>query len=466
MVARGSRLALVALGLFAGAAGGVVAACATSGTGAGPQTGADAAEDGSIHPTDSSSGGGGCDGANLQTDFSNCGSCGHVCPTGQICNAGKCQQGCTPPQQLCPGQPGCYDLTSDEQNCGTCGTVCQAPEGTVIGSPVCNNGSCDFTCPTDAGTDSGAPIVKCGADAGTAGCFDLTTSPQNCGTCGMSCATGDTCTSGQCCTSGSIICGGACTNVQTSATNCGSCEAGCPAPAQCVAGQCTGYVVSNPTQAFINACTLPGSKAVLPNQTFFTTTPANNPIPIPFPFTFFGTAETEFWIGSQGVIGFGAQSKFEPPDSFPNCVPQGDPSTNFPAAVIFGDQDLATGGAGVCYATIGGVGDAGADAAVEAGADAGAGAQLVITWAGAYDQLDTGSLMTFSIVLTQGTNTIDFMYDVAAGPDGGLDTTVAGATATVGIQLPTSGSVEFAAVSCDTTFIPSTPYNVRFTPAQ
>jgi hypothetical protein len=458
MYTRGSRAALVALGLFAGATGGVVAACATSGGGAQPP-GADASPDASMmQMKDSSGGGGNCDGANLQTDYANCGKCGNVCPTTQICNQGQCQANCTTPEQLCPGKTGCYNLTNDLQNCGACGAQCTAPEGTVTGNAVCANGFCDFTCPDDAGTDSGAPIVKCAADAGTAGCFDLTTSPQACGSCSMACTTGDTCTSGQCCTSGSIICGGTCTDIQTSATNCGSCEAGCPSPAQCVSGQCTGYVVTNPTVPFINACSLPGEKAVMPNTEFWTIDPAGV-IPLPFPFTFFGTTETEFWIGSQGTIGFGALSSFDPPDSFPTCVAgQSDPSEKVPAAVIFGDPNLATGPDGVCYATLGAVSDAGADA----GADAGPGAQFVITWAGAYDTLDTGSQMTFSIVLTQGTNTIDFMYDVAAGPDGGLDTTVSGATATVGIQLPTSTSLEFAKVSCDTTFIPSMPYDVRF----
>jgi hypothetical protein len=456
---RGSRVALVALGMVAGAAGSVVAACATSGTGVGPQTGTDASPDSSMQTNDSSSGGGGCDGANLQTDFANCGSCGHVCPTGEICNAAKCQAGCNSPQVICPNQSGCYDLSTDEQNCGACGAVCQAPQGTVIGSPVCTNGFCDFTCPADASTEAGAPIVKCAADAGTPGCFDLTSSPENCGTCGMPCATGDSCTSGQCCTSGSIVCGGACTNVQTSATSCGACDAGCPSPAKCIGGQCTGYVTSNPTEAFLNACSLPGSKAVLPNQAFWA---MSQVAPLPFAFTFFGTSETQFWIGSQGTLAFGTPSKFMPPDGYPDCLSTGDPTTAYAAAVAFGDESLATGPNGVCYATIGGAGDAGADA----GVDGGAPEQFVVTWSQVYDSSDTGSQLTFSIVLTQGTNTLDFMYQQAAGVDGGIDPTVAGATATVGIQAPSGGTLAYTPYSCGTTFISSTPFDVRFAPAQ
>jgi len=281
--------------------------------------------------------------------------------------------------------------------------------GDVPGAAYCKGGQCDLTCP-DAGPEGGA-VISCGADAGGPGCFDPLTNAQACGGCG------NVCPSGNCK-------GGICQDASASTT---------------------GYVTSNPTLPFIDACSLPNSKTVVPSASSWTTSGVQN---LPFPFTFFGTVENQFWIGSQGTLAFSAT-----PNSigFPSCS-MGTPFTGYPAIVAFGDQNLATGTSGVCFA------EAGADAGTS---DAGGGPQFVVTWKQATDYGDPGSVLTFSIVLTQGTNTVDFLYQTLLGADGGLDPTVEGANASVGMQL---SSTTYSVYSCNVTYISSTPYAVRFTP--
>jgi hypothetical protein len=334
-------------------------------------------------------------------------------------------------------------LTSDLQNCGVCGEQCLPPAGgSVVGTPACVNSVCTFTCPTDAGVpEGGGPIVQCGGDSGTAGCFDLTSSSEHCGSCGTVCGTGQVCTESNCCATGDSFCGGACINVQTDPKNCGACDAGCAA--QCQGGKCIGYTQSNPTAAFVDACAATGSQTVLVNQQDWAMSAA---ITLPFAFTFFGTSETEVFAGTAGTMGFGAPSLFY--SQQPDCSAPS-PFTNYASVVAFGDSNLYTGTNGVCYATTGTAPNR----------------QFVMTWKQATYANDPGSMLTFSIQLTETTNTIDLVYQTAAGADGGVDPNVAGAGASVLVQLP--GPPELTAqASCNKAFIPSTPYDIRFTPAQ
>jgi hypothetical protein len=450
MHAHRSRAATLVSVLLLGGATAVVSflACANGGTGA-PASGSDASTESGSGGGDSSSssgsssgGGGSCD-ADTMTDETNCGSCGHVCPTGDICVASQCQLPCSSPTTVCAGEPGCFNLTNDNQNCGTCGTQCLPPAaGTVVGTAACVGSQCIFTCPTDAGVvDGGGPIVQCGADSGTPGCFDLTSSSDNCGSCGVSCEGGATCTQSQCCPAGDAYCSGKCIDVQTDTMNCGGCNAVCAA--QCVAGMCVGYSQSNPTVAFVDACTATGATTgLLVNQSDWETTAA---FTLPFSFTFFGTAETQAFLASDGTLGFGSPTVFY---DLPQCG-QAEPFTNFASILAFGDEELETGSNGVCYATTGTAPNQ----------------QFVATWKQASYLGDTGAVLTFSIILTQTTNTIDLVYQTASGADGGVDPSVGGANATVRLQFP--GTPELtASASCNKAFIPSTPYDIRFTPAQ
>ena len=87
--------------------------------------------------------------ADLANDPANCGGCGFRCPAGQGCAQGVCSG--TPPDcahriggfcnldagpsyLCCPGV-GCTNVDSDATNCGICGVVCPS-------STACLNGSC------------------------------------------------------------------------------------------------------------------------------------------------------------------------------------------------------------------------------------------------------------------------------------------------------------------------------------
>jgi hypothetical protein len=81
----------------------------------------------------------------LQSDVNNCGSCGHVCPGGEVCSGGSCQVAtptCPPGETYCSGY-GCVDLSTNWSNCGFCGNSCHS-------DPVCDPGfgciSCYYEC--------------------------------------------------------------------------------------------------------------------------------------------------------------------------------------------------------------------------------------------------------------------------------------------------------------------------------
>src|SRR5207244_2042791 len=59
----------------------------------------------------------------LGTDRTNCGTCGHTCPTGRGCAGGMCQ--CSNGRTDCGGT--CIDTTGDKMNCSRCGNACQDP---------------------------------------------------------------------------------------------------------------------------------------------------------------------------------------------------------------------------------------------------------------------------------------------------------------------------------------------------
>ncbi|HEX8791051.1 MAG TPA: hypothetical protein VF765_08855 [Polyangiaceae bacterium] len=365
----------------------------------------------------SSGGGSGCD-ADTTNDPYNCGSCGHHCPQGNICSCSTCMAPCSSGMATCCGA--CANLMTDPQNCGTCNNACQST-GTGD-TPGCTGGHCTFTCP-EAGPEGGT-IITCGADSGSPGCYDPSSSPQACGGCGNVCPSGS------------------CVN----------------AVCQDASVPTTGYTASTPTLPFIDACSLPGHTTSLVSQSFWKNTGTTA---LPFSFTYYGQAQTQYFIGSQGTFFFGAVNGGFAPSQPSDCTmnwppptfPPPDPTQQYPEVLPFGDINLATGMNGVC------VGVVSADAGT---GDAGGGDQLVVTWSQATLNNDPGSVLTFSIVLTQGTNTIDFLYQTMANGDGGSDTLVQGVNATVGMQALHINP--YTPYSCTTTFVPSTPFAVRFTP--
>lgn len=337
------------------------------------------------------------------------------------------------------------DLTKDPFNCGQCGNVCPQPSGSQFpATAVCKAGVCSFSCASDAGAGAGNLLV-CPAGVGASGCFDPLTSVTSCGGCGNECTSGQQCIQGTCCAAGGAICAGKCEDLMNDPANCGSCGNACGAGGACAAGKCVGYVASNPTESFIDACKLTGHKAVMPNQFGWV---MSSVFSLPFTFDLFGQPQTQFWIGSQGTLAFGAQDPNNPPDGFPQCPSSSsfpDPTTGYPAILAFGDANLNTGPDGVCF-----------------GQTSGTPQQFVVTWNHLNESTESRSVLTFSVVLTQGSNAIDLQYATAENhPDGGLDPTVAGANASVGMQL----SANVASVySCNVTFIPQTPYSIHFDP--
>jgi hypothetical protein len=226
-----------------------------------------------------------------------------------------------------------------------------------------------------------------------------------------------------CCDTGSGVCYAA---TQTS----------CPVPT-------VTYSTSTPAATFVDACAQAGHSTYLASQQAWAATPA---ITLPFAFSLFGASVTQVWLQSQGAMGMGAPPISPVATSFPSCT-VANTTARYAALVPFGDANLATSSHGVCAATMGTAPNR----------------QYVVTWSQATDTTDIGSQLSFSVVLSETSNTIDFVYGTAQGPSG-LDATVAGSTATVGVQSYQSGSLQYTAWSCDKAFITATPLDVRFTP--
>ncbi len=66
----------------------------------------------------------------VRSDPDNCGDCGTICGTGEVCTSGACV--CGPAALVCGGT--CVDPTSDPSNCGACGRSC--------GAGTCAGGDC------------------------------------------------------------------------------------------------------------------------------------------------------------------------------------------------------------------------------------------------------------------------------------------------------------------------------------
>ena len=174
-----------------------------------------------------------------QTNASNCGSCGHVCPSGAACTAGVC--GCSGSLTAC-GQA-CVNTGTSSSNCGKCGNVCPSGASCTAGACVCPataSTDCSGTCVSlqSDGSDCGACGKVCGSGtvcnqgSCTSGCgsltqcgqscVDTTTSFDNCGGCGKICPSGASCVASTCvCPSGTSACGGSCINTSTDSSNCG-----------------------------------------------------------------------------------------------------------------------------------------------------------------------------------------------------------------------------------------------------
>jgi len=194
----------------------------------------------------------GCE-INLNSDVSNCGSCGSACSSSngtRSCAAGSCGIACNAGYGNCDGDArsnGCEtDITSNVSNCGGCGSFCSSNNVT----PFCTSGNCTGSC--------NAGWANCDADLRSNGCeTNIGSSIANCGGCGITCSGNNTttisCSGGVCngaCAAGWSDCNGSkqidgCeTNTSTSTANCGGCGIVCSnnhvAATSCVGSVCNG----------------------------------------------------------------------------------------------------------------------------------------------------------------------------------------------------------------------------------
>lgn len=204
-----------------------------------------------------------CSGSCIDTSSSpqNCGACGKVCPTGQVCDNGACSGSCSGGKTNCDGA--CVDPDTDPSHCGDCAVTCNPGETCSSGkcSLSCDKtlcgafcvdlqsddqhcGKCDANCPTGQACKAGKCEVSCGASQTecSGACVDTQTNQNHCGACGNACKPGEVCTAGACkiaCPGGQTECSGLCKSLDSDDQNCGACGNACVGAEVCSSGQCT-----------------------------------------------------------------------------------------------------------------------------------------------------------------------------------------------------------------------------------
>ena len=176
--------------------------------------------------------GNGCE-TNTMTDINHCSKCNNKCDNGKICSSGGCSYNCGSGTTACQGSclpiddmhiescpetgalickaeyadcdnqisTGCEaKIVNDDKNCGACGKTCDTQNMMFCDYDACiiNNVCGD--------------LATCSVD-GENTCVDLNTNVNNCGTCGLACATGQACYDGYCmqkCVLDSSCSGGKC----------------------------------------------------------------------------------------------------------------------------------------------------------------------------------------------------------------------------------------------------------------
>ncbi len=175
----------------------------------------------------------GCE-SNLGTDPANCGGCGQPCSKtngAASCKDGQCAIVCNSGWGNCDkdASNGCEaGLSTSVDDCGSCGVSC----GNANGSTACDASTCKPTCATGFASCDGNARNGCEADTRSA--------LEHCGGCGQLCApthaTG-TCENGACrvlsCAAGFLDCDGDPKNgcevsSASNVDNCGGCGKACP----------------------------------------------------------------------------------------------------------------------------------------------------------------------------------------------------------------------------------------------
>jgi hypothetical protein len=179
----------------------------------------------------------------LQSDPANCGACGSVCATDQVCGAGACVSTCPIGTTACNGS--CVNLANDVTHCGECSTACSTEHGT----PACAAGACAIAA-CDAGYfASGGACLVCSA-ACLDGQFQSAACSADADRACSTCATIAGCSSVSCTSNSNAVCNACNPGLFWSGTACeacstGACAAGtyetaaCTATADRMCGACT-----------------------------------------------------------------------------------------------------------------------------------------------------------------------------------------------------------------------------------
>ena len=144
-----------------------------------------------------------------------------------------------------PGQTecgaGCVDLQSDRDNCGSCGNDCETGESCQLGDCV---EACAPACdPIVEQCVGGECQCREGLDPCGGACVDRQTDPQHCGSCNMDCGA-EVCQDGDCvseCGEELVDCDGACVDLDRDPLHCGGCAMACGGDELCIEGECYGY---------------------------------------------------------------------------------------------------------------------------------------------------------------------------------------------------------------------------------
>jgi hypothetical protein len=179
----------------------------------------------------------------------------------------------------------------------------------------------------------------------------------------------------------------------------------CAPPNQCTASVCTAapYLESSPPSLpFIDACAAGSRMSALLSSTGASPRDdghAASPIAIPFAFDFFGAPETQIWPDTNGYAVFGSM----PPRDLvggPAAIPELNEGPM--VAPLFEDLIIPASPSGdLCWAVVGTAPDR----------------KLAIEWLGAQAygaSMQSASHLTFEVVLSETTNTVDFIYQTLA----------------------------------------------------
>jgi hypothetical protein len=198
-----------------------------------------------------------------------------------------------------------------------------------------------------------------------------------------------------------------------------------------------GYAVSQPSpQVFIDACAQPGATRHTWDAGYLQDDGATPILTMPFPFQFYAAPVTQYWVSTNGVIGFGTSPNTT---TFGGCLP----SAQSPRPGLYLDLDdlITQNGVGLCTATIG----------------AAPNRKVVVTWPSVSHYNYTGVSFTFSAFLSETTNTVDFVYSTMTGT-----AAARGVDAVIGMQSSTGA--RFNELACFQSGYLMSGVSIRFTP--